>query len=120
MTLVDTSVWIDHFRGADRAAELVTLAADGEILVHPWVRGELALGSLGRRGPTVMSDLGLLPQAPVVADGEVLELIGARRLDGRGLGWVDVQLLASALVAGSRLWSFDRRLGAAARELGVA
>lgn len=88
-------------------------------MLHPWVHGELALGGLGSHRESVLSQLDWLPEAPLVADHEVMRLIGARRLSGRGIGWVDVQLLASALVAGAGLWTFDIRLATVAAELDV-
>jgi hypothetical protein len=77
------------------------------------------LGGLGPRRTAVIADLKRLPPSPLVPDEEVLELILARQFSGRGIGWVDVHLLASALVAGCGLWTFDGRLGAVARDLGV-
>lgn len=120
MTLTDTSVWVDFFRGAARAAGLAALLQANEVLLHPWVLGELVLGGLGPRRESVIEDLNRLPAAPRVPDPEVFELILGRRLTGRGIGWVDVHLLAAALVAGSELWTFDGRLAAVARDLGVA
>jgi len=118
--LVDTSVWVDFFRGADRATDLAEHLESNLVLLHPWVLGELVLGGLGPRRKAVIADLKRLPASPLVPDEEVLELILARQLSGRGIGWVDVHLLASALVAGCGLWTFDGRLGAVARDLGVA
>ncbi|NJL26490.1 MAG: PIN domain nuclease [Thermoanaerobaculia bacterium] len=120
MILVDTSVWVDFFRGSDRAAALAGHLESNLVLLHPWVLGELALGGLGPRREAVIADLKRLPAAPLVSDDEVLELILARRLSGRGVGWVDVHLLAAALVARCGLWTFDGRLGGVTRELGVA
>jgi predicted nucleic acid-binding protein len=117
--LVDTSVWVDHFRGAERAAGLQDLLEENEVLMHPWVIGELALGGLGPRGAGIVADLGQLPPAPRISDGEILDLIAARRLYGRGIGWVDAQLLGSALVGGGGLWTFDGRLERVAADLGV-
>jgi len=117
--LVDTSVWVDFFRGADRAADLAEHLESNLVLLHPWVLGELVLGGLGPRRTAVIEDLKRLPPSPLVPDEEVLELILTRQLSGRGIGWVDVHLLASALVAGCGLWTFDGRLGAVARDLGV-
>ena len=77
------------------------------------------MGGLGPRRESVIADLKRLPALPLVPDEEVLELILARRLSGRGIGWVDAHLLASALVAGCGLWTFDGHLGAVARDLGV-
>jgi predicted nucleic acid-binding protein len=118
--LVDTSVWVEYFRGTDRAKGLDDLLDEGELLLHPWVLGELALGGLGKSQDAVIADLRRLPEAIHVAGDEVLELIRARRLSGKAIGWVDVQLLASALVSGSELWTFDGGLARVARDLGIA
>jgi predicted nucleic acid-binding protein len=118
--VVDTSVWIDHLRGSRRAAGLGERLDDGEVLVHPWVVGELALGHLGPDPQTILGDLRTLPAAPTVAEDEVTLLIEARALAGSGIGWVDAQLLASALTAGAGLWTSDRRLGDVAASLGLA
>lgn len=85
------------------------------MLIHPWAIGELALGSLGRRRSKVLADLQLLPQATVVADDDVFRLIEDRELEGKGIGWVDAQLLASAQHAKARLWTHDVRLAKLAR-----
>jgi len=88
--------------------------------VHPFVLGELALGSLRQRD-VFLSDLRDLPQAIVASDGEVLSLIDRRTLFGRGIGYVDAHLLAAArLTAGSKLWTHDRRLQAVAAQLDLA
>jgi len=116
--LVDTSVWIEHLRSA--SAILTELLGDGQVLVHPFVLGELALGSLRQRD-VFLSDLRDLPQAVVATDGEVLSLIDRRTLFGRGIGYVDAHLLAAArLTAGSKLWTHDRRLQAVAAQLDLA
>ena len=86
---------------------------------HPFVIGELACGTIRRR-VEVLSLLARLDAMPVVADAEALRLVEDRRLMGRGIGWIDVHLIASALVARVRLWSLDRRLVSVARELGIA
>jgi predicted nucleic acid-binding protein len=117
--LVDTSVWVDFFRGEDRAAGLAEHLESNLVLLHPWVLGELVLGGLGPRRKSVIADLKRLPAPPLVPDEEVLELILVRRLSGRGIGWVDVHLLASTLVAGCGLWTFDGHLGEVARDLSV-
>ena len=120
MTIVDSSVWIDFFRGAKGSAPLAPLLESNEVLLHPWVLGELALGNLGRRRESVLADLRLVPPAPLVPESELLGLIASRPLYGRGIGWVDAGLLASALVARATLWSSDRRLAALAHEAGIA
>ncbi|MCW2778083.1 MAG: type toxin-antitoxin system VapC family toxin [Frankiales bacterium] len=117
MILVDTSVWVDHLRQG--VPELAALLDGQEVLVHPYVVGELVLGGLGRQRE-VVALLQELP-APVVAESaEVLALVEHEALWGRGIGYVDAALLASArLTTGARLWSRDRRLAAAADALGV-
>jgi predicted nucleic acid-binding protein len=117
--LVDTSVWVEYFRGTDRAKGLGDLLDEDELLLHPWVLGELVLGGLGKWRESVIADLRRLPEAVRVSDEEVLELIEARGLSGRAIGWVDANLLASALVVGSELWTFDRGLAQVARDLGI-
>lgn len=119
MNLIDTSVWIEFFRGRPQTAFVAGLLEDDRVLLHPWVHGELLLGGLGREGEEWLQDFPLLPAAPLVPDGEVFQLLHARRLTGRGIGWVDAQLVASALVANARLWTFDRKLAAVADELAI-
>jgi predicted nucleic acid-binding protein len=113
MILVDTSVWIEHLRaGNDR---LKTLLFDEQVLCHPFVIGELACGTLQKRGE-ILSMLKVLPEAQLLEDEEVLSFLEVRRLYGRGIGWVDAHLLASTLLTGCSLWTFDkplRRVGAA-------
>ena len=117
MILVDTSVWVDHLRVADR--QLAGLLLEEAALCHPFVVGELACGALNRRSE-ILGLLRNLPQGPVVEHEEVLAFVDAHRLMGSGLGLVDVHLLASATLAGERLWTRDRRLAQVARRLGVA
>ncbi len=117
MILVDTSVWIDHLRTGDKL--LAALLQDGRVLGHPWVTGEIALGSLAQRREVVGLLQGL-PQAVVASSPEVLTLVENARLFSRGIGWVDAQLLASTRLAGeAALWTRDRRLADAAAELGI-
>ncbi len=117
MTLVDTSIWVEHLcRGLPR---LATLLQDGEVLIHPWVIGELACGNLRNRSQ-VLELLQGLPAATVASDAEVLLLIERDRLMGRGIGYVDAHLLASARLSRCRLWTQDRRLVAVAQERGIA
>ena len=119
MILVDTSVWVSFFRGDDRAAELADRLETNEVLLHPWVLGELLLDGLGPNREQVVEDLGRLPEAPRIADEEVLDLVLVRGLAGQGVGWVDSQLLASALVAECAIWTFDGNLARVAEELGI-
>jgi predicted nucleic acid-binding protein len=115
--LVDTSVWVEHLRrGSPPLAERLVA---GEVLGHPFVTGEIACGTLRHRA-RVLESLQALPRAEVASDEEVLRLVEVRRLHGRGLGWVDVHLLASALLTRAALWTLDLALGEAARSAGVA
>jgi predicted nucleic acid-binding protein len=117
MLLVDTSVWSDHLRRHDRA--MAELLEAGEVLAHPFVIGELACGVFPRRAET-LALLMSLPMVPVLGQTEVLGFIERHALAGTGIGFVDIHLLASVLVAGTRLWTRDRRLAGAAARLGVA
>ncbi len=117
MILVETSVWVEHLRhGLPR---LATLLQDGEVLIHPWVIGDLACGTLSNRRQ-VLELLQGLPAATVASAAEVLLLIERDQLMGRGIGYVDVHLLASARLSHCRLWTQDRRLAAVAQEQGLA
>lgn len=117
MILVDTSVWINHFRVGD--PNLAALLQDGYVLAHPWVIGELALGQLSQR-TEILGLLHNLPHANVASDAEVLNLIESRHLCGLGIGYVDTQLLAATmLTAGAGLWTRDKRLAAVAAEFGL-
>jgi predicted nucleic acid-binding protein len=118
MILVDTSVWVDHLR--HRVGALSELLESGLVLTHPFVIGELALGNLRQRKAILLS-LTRLPRAVVAAEHEVLRFIDAHALSGTGVGLVDVHLLSAArLTAGSRLWTLDKRLAAAADRLSIA
>lgn len=118
MILVDTSVWIDHLRSGETM--LAGLLDDGEVLSHPFIIGELALGNLRQR-ESVLADLLRLPQASAASDAEVLHLIQGERLFGIGIGYVDAHLLAATrLTQGASLWTRDQRLSAAAERLSLA
>jgi predicted nucleic acid-binding protein len=117
MVLADTSVWIRHFQqGEPRLADRLS---QGLVLTHPFVAGELACGNLKNR-QAVLADLHALPLASVASDGEVLRFVEDRRLWGKGLGWVDVHLLASAALSGCELWTLDKRLARTGKELGLS
>ena len=112
MILVDTSVWVDFFRRGDDL--LAGLLEDGEVLMHPYVVGELACGFLPSR-QQVMVDLSKLPTAPVAKHSEVLHFIDNSQLAGTGVGYLDCHLLVSTLLGdGTRLWSRDKKLAALA------
>jgi predicted nucleic acid-binding protein len=115
--LVDTAVWIDHLR--DGQPELAELLEQGRVLAHPWVTGELSLGSLRSRDE-ILRLLDELPQAQVATHAELLAFIGDHELYGVGIGYVDAQLLAASMLTNAVLWTRDRRLRAPAVRLGVA
>ena len=118
MILVDTAVWIDHFRGGD--AQLAGLLDHGVVLAHPWVIGEIALGNLRGRAE-ILRLLADLPQATIATPAELLALVEHRELYGIGIGYVDAQLLAATMLAdGATLWTRDRQLHAAAQQLKIA
>ena len=117
MILVDTSIWIDHLHATE--PELVDLLARDEAGTHPMVIEELALGSLKGRD-SVISLLSALHRFPSLSHEEILEFVAARRLWGRGLSAADAHLLGSVLLErGSELWTRDKRLRAAAADVGV-
>jgi hypothetical protein len=116
--LVDTSVWVEHLRSGN--ALLADELGAGRVLAHPFVIGELACGTLGNRRE-VIGLLGRLPAVPTATHAEALDFLERRALMGRGIGFIDVHLLASvALAAPARLWTRDRRLATVAAELNLA
>ncbi len=118
MILVDTSVWIDHFRNGD--ARLTVLLEQAAVLSHPFVVGELAMGNLRQRD-AILTDLRALPQAIVAQDDEVMRFVNQEVLFGMGIGYVDAHLLAATrLTPGAKLWTRDRRLDGVAERLGMA
>jgi len=114
--LVDTSVWIGHLRKGDR--ELARLLDEGVVRCHPFVIGEVACGNLRNRAE-ILSLLAALPTCPVASHQEALHLVTDRKLPGKGLGWIDVHLLASALLSRCALWTKDKALGAIAEALEI-
>ena len=115
MILADTSVWIDHLRKGD--AVLDGLLNNGQVLTHPFVIGELALGVLRQR-KIVMNALQNLPQATIATNDEVLGMIDSCGLHGEGISYVDAHLLAAvALTPGTVLWTRDKRLRTTAGRL---
>ncbi len=116
MILVDTSVWIDHFHSPDK--NLISLLEKQEVLVHPFVIGELSLGHLKHRDQ-ILRDLQLLSRIPPAPDSEVLGWVEKQRLFGKGINWVDAHLLLSCLLNGSEFWTRDKILLVTGRTTGV-
>ncbi len=118
MIIVDTGVWIDHLKASN--PRLAVLAQRLEALVHPYVIGELALGSLPDR-TRLLARIAGMPQPPLARHAHVMQLIEAEQLFSTGIGYVDAHLLASArLLPGGAVWTRDKRLRAEAERLGVA
>lgn len=117
MILVDTNVWIKHLKEPDD--ELIEQLNIGFVACHPFIIGELACGYLGNRAEILML-FQALPPTPIAEPAEILEFIENKSLMGRGLGYVDIHLLSSAILGNVALWTLDRRLHEAAIELNVA
>lgn len=117
MILVDTSVWVDHFRVGDK--RLADLLEGNAVVMHPFIVGEIACGSLTDRA-LMLDLLQHLPMAAVAESVEALGYIERHGLHGKGIGYADVHLLASAALGGTKLWTRDKRLLAVARELDCA
>lgn len=111
MVLIDSSVWIDHLRRGNPL--LRDLLNNSLALIHPFVIGELACSSIKNRKKS-LADLAELPLAKSAAHQEVLTLLIDRELWGRGIGWIDLHLIASALLSHSQLWTLDASLRTAA------
>lgn len=114
MVLVDTSIWIDHLRRSFPA--LVDLLEHQRVLTHPFVIGELACGNLKNRDE-ILNHLTQLPVIKSAQYHEVMTMISQQKLHGRGLGWVDVHLLAACRISHVKLITRDRRLREAAQQL---
>lgn len=117
MILVDSSVWVDHLLRGDQL--LVTLLKASQVLTHPFVVGEIALGNMKNR-ESILGSLKGLPQAATATNEEVQQFIESNALFGLGIGYIDAHLLAAVrLNAGSQLWTRDKRLGAIANRMGL-
>ena len=120
IVLADTSVWIRFLSNrAPYAAELDGLLSRDEVSGHDFVYGELLIGDRGGRG-LLLANYEQMHQAPLVPHREVVAFVRERRLHGRGVGWIDAHLLASALVGRLKLWTVDPRLAALAKDLGIS
>ena len=116
MVLVDTSVWVVHLREGN--AQLETLLNEGIVICHPFIIGELACGTMRNR-VQILSLLQSLPMAETAEHSDVMQFIDHNRLTGKGLGYVDVHLLASAFLTGVPLWTLDKKLQQASAKLRI-
>jgi predicted nucleic acid-binding protein len=117
MVLVDTSVWVSHLR--DGNVGLEKLLNDGDVISHPFIVGELACGNLKNRRE-ILTSLQSLPMTTVAGDEEVLKFIENYQLMGKGLGYIDVHLMASALLSDVPLWTLDKTLDKFAKKIGIS
>jgi len=116
MVLVDTSIWVTYLRQGSQ--QLEKLLMDAEVMCHPFIIGELACGNLKNRYE-IISLLQSLPMAQTIEFDEFLSFIDQNHLMGKGIGFVDVHLLASAQLSGVPLWTADKRLKSVADQLGL-
>ena len=116
MVLVDTSIWVAHLR--ERNVQLEALLNEGTVSCHPFIIGELACGTMRNR-VQILSLLQSLPMAETAEHSEVLQFVEHNRLMGKGLGYVDVHLLASAVLTGVHLWTLDRKLQQSSAKLRI-
>ena len=107
MILVDTSVWVEHFRSGTIGLEMLLI--DGQVVCHPFIIGELACGNLKNR-TEILSLLQDLPMASRADDDDVIQFIEDHNLMGKGLGYIDIHLLMAALLTRISLWTIDKRL----------
>jgi predicted nucleic acid-binding protein len=120
MVLVDTSVWIRFLKDeSPYAAEMARLLDAEEVSAHELIYGELLIGDRGDR-TTLLTEYARMKATATIAHSEVVAFVRARRLNSRGVGWIDVHLLASAIVGQLKLWTVDQSLSTLAHELGIA
>lgn len=116
MILVDTSVWVEHFRKGNIGLD--TLLQEGQVVCHPFIVGELACGNIKNRS-RILSLLSTLPTAHTAEHEEVMHVIEKYQLMGKGLGYIDVHLIASAMLTHIPLWTLDKRLNSFSKTLGT-
>ncbi|HUL21801.1 MAG TPA: PIN domain-containing protein [Thermodesulfobacteriota bacterium] len=116
MVLVDTSVWVSHLREGEVGLE--KLLIDGEVICHPFIVGELACGNLKNR-LEILTYLQSLPMTILAEDEEVLKFIENNHLMGKGLGYIDIHLIASAILTDVPVWTFDKTLDKIAKKIGI-
>jgi len=117
LVLVDTSVWVSHLR--ERNQELETLLNNGDVICHPFIVGELACGNIKNRAE-ILGLLQLLPMVIQVEHEELLQFIDTNSLMGKGLGYVDVHLSASAVLTGVPIWTLDKSLARINKKLNIS
>jgi predicted nucleic acid-binding protein len=117
MVLVDTSIWVAHLRHGETGLE--TLLDEGHVLCHPFIIGELACGNLKNRAE-ILSLLQALPRTIYAEHEEVMQFVENYRLMGRGLGYLDMHLLSSAILTKVPLWTLDKKLNQVSLRLGLA
>ncbi len=117
MVLIDTSVWVSHLRNGN--SKLEQLLNDGDVACHPFIIGELACGNIKNRR-VILSLFSSLPMVSMIDNEEVLLFIEKKGLMGKGLGLIDVHLLAAALLSEVSLWTLDAKLQHEASILGIA
>lgn len=116
MVLVDTSVWVSHLREGNVGLE--KLLSDGEVVCHPFIVGELACGNLKNRYE-ILTYLQSLPMTILAEDEEVLRFIENNQLMGKGLGYIDIHLIASAVLTDVPLWTLDKTLDKFTKKIGI-
>jgi len=116
MLIVDTSVWVSYLKDGDKKLE--ELLESGLVMCHPFIIGELACGNMKNR-EEILSLLQALPMAIEADHEEVMEYVVQNKLMGKGLGYIDMHLLASAMLTGVPLWTLDKRLNRVALSLGI-
>ena len=117
MILVDTNIWIQHFRKTDE--KLIELLSQGRVILHEWIIGELALGQLKKRSEILLL-LDKLPFAKIVSSKETLHMINQQKLFSRGIGWVDAQLLSVCFTENLKIWTEDKSLKRVSKFLKIA
>lgn len=116
MVIVDASVWVSHLREGN--TKLEGLLNDGDVICHPFIVGELACGNLDNRSE-ILSLLQALPMATQAEHEEVMQFIESKKLMGKGLGYIDVHLIASAVLTGVPMWTLDKKLDEVSSKLGL-
>ncbi len=118
MILVDTNIWIDFFHGRSAVTHLSDLLLDQQVATHPWIIAELSLGNLGRKRKSIVADLNQLPIYLEIPTNEIIDFVDHKSLHAKGLSFIDIGLLMTAIVENAHLWSADKRLQKIAASFG--